>query len=336
MKQWLGVILCAGLVAAGTVNPVRLLKAVDARGVQVYSGQWQNKTKTVTFTWKAPYSDQEIKGYRYSFGLKKTTPDKDLTETFVTLPLQQDGVYYFSVAALDVDKTVSEPKTFEVWYSTKQPDNTLEVAVINPAQPVLSFTKPATMIPVKGILYYVGTNQQGVPNQFTLGKTVVTQFAGNTTNYVVAAIEDEAGNVSKPKVVTSFVPTQKISTEPARIKIQARQTAVKNADPKDQEVKPGSTVEYTITLVNEGNTSGYGIDVKDTIPIGTTIVLDSLKASGKVRFEYFDTSLNAGNGAWTTVVDEPNAVTQVRWILTEPLDAGKKIDLAYSVVVGRV
>jgi len=59
------------------------------------------------------------------------------------------------------------------------------------------------------------------------------------------------------------------------------------------EVVPDATLIYRTTFQNKGTEPAKGVVIKDEIPVNTTFVLKSVKASGEIKVEYFDRTTKA-------------------------------------------
>jgi uncharacterized repeat protein (TIGR01451 family) len=58
------------------------------------------------------------------------------------------------------------------------------------------------------------------------------------------------------------------------------------------ELVPDATIIYRTTFLNQGTEPAQKVVIKDEIPANTTFVLKSIKASGEIKIEYFDRSIN--------------------------------------------
>lgn len=318
-------------------DPVRNLKAFDTRtGAEIINGVWQNKANSVRFTWKEPLFD--VSSYKYVLGVTGKEPLQNSTETnscIVTIP--KDGQYIFRVAPASSTGKTAEESSFYINLDTTSPQTQLSVTMDN-ATLTFSVGDDKTGSPIKGVLFYYGPNPNGQPDRFcavTADITPLLPREGNPDFYINAALEDSAGNVAPALTIATINGTAPALADSgsANLRILGRTSEILN---EKQELLPGTHIRYTLSLSNDGTASAPLVELIDAVPIGTTLIANSAKASRAVRIEYFDTSLNAGKGAWT-MAPNINEVRKLRWTYLEPIPSGGTPEsIEYTVEANKI
>lgn len=354
------ILLVAGLFSlVAAIDPVYQIKAFDGsfRRAPLQKDQWQNLSSKVYFEWKEPWG--EVNHYLYYFGKNKNgLPAIKTTEKNVlTSELDNEGVYYFNILAVDEKGAKSEVRSFAVKYDSVKPENLLAVQAFDDTKTnqlasgvaQSTVTKPffkfntanlkLTGAPLKGINVYWGPDKNGFPNRHLKNFDIsfFEPIPKDTPYYLNASIEDEAGNVSLVKNLYTFIYNGEIPVikDKPEIVISNRDISVDNIEGREG-VLPGSVVKYTIKVKNKGAGTAFNVEIKDAIPANTTCVFDSGKSTLPALVEYWDANLNGGQGAWTTTPERnTSTITQVRWVYNDNFKPDTETEISYAVRINQ-
>lgn len=216
-----------------------------------------------------------------------------------------------------------------------------------------------------GKLYMLSAQTGGTVNLWYVNPATLTaEFLGNMTdasrnvqynglaatpNGVYAANSaGRLGNVDPINVtITPVGTTTTGSTDLASCyyptyapKIGAVKSVKKVAGSTGSDVRPGDTLEYTITVRNSGTLPAGGVTFKDALPAGTTYVADSARVNGFTTTTLNGTTINLGgsNYPFTSSVGICSASTtactdQVMKVDTTPSTIDNEAVITFRVTV---
>lgn len=168
----------------------------------------------------------------------------------------------------------------------------------------------------------------------TVSVDVTAPVAGTYTNTIPAgALKTTAGSNASGT-------TANLEVTPGVPQVAAVKSVTRVAGSAGSDVRPGDTLEYTITVRNSGTASAKGATFRDALPAGTTYVADSARVNGFTTTTLNGTTINLGgsNYPFTSSVGICSASTtactdQVMKVDTTPSTIDNEAVITFRVTV---